>query len=431
MPLTSLELPIDQNHPGWGVIAVREGVALLRQAGRPAMAAALEAQGEAGAVLETLSTYLRLVVTAGTAPARILATMAFGGPRRCGCFAAEIPDAVTELWSMRATPNSLEHGFSGPLVHNNLVFAGLGADLVAVHLEDGRELRRFDGPHHMRASAAIGGDWLVHTDVSGTLHGRSLSNEWGAWSVTGSGGRLRAPLVDGSDVLSVGPDGALRCFALESGEMRWSAAETLGNSNSAPALAGNLAGNLVVVGAESGALHAYDRRDGRDLWRSKDLGKLSATPALFGRTAVIGSNPENGDWLYGIDLYTGAVRWQVAPGQPFFASAAVSEDGLAVVGSRKGALLGVDVASGEVRWSHNSEGRDGARAWGTAAVAGTRAVLGCQDRKFRCIDLKDGSEIWSHELGSAVVRSAPAITHNGRILVSTADGRLVCLGAPK
>lgn len=69
MPLTSLELMIDQNRPGWLTRAGRDAVALLDAQGRPQMAAALREDLSRCSELVSLQTYLRLRVLAGDSPA--------------------------------------------------------------------------------------------------------------------------------------------------------------------------------------------------------------------------------------------------------------------------------------------------------------------------------------------------------------------------
>lgn len=69
MPLTSLELTVDQNRSGWLPQAGRDGADLLGAQGRPQMASALREAFERQPELSTLQTYLRLRLVEGIAPA--------------------------------------------------------------------------------------------------------------------------------------------------------------------------------------------------------------------------------------------------------------------------------------------------------------------------------------------------------------------------
>ena len=59
------------------------------------------------------------------------------------------------------------------------------------------------------------------------------------------------------------------------------------------------------------------------------------------------------------------------------------------------------------------------------AVAGTRALVGCDDGNLYCLDADTGAELWTYNTNN-VVQSSPLVAGD-RVYVGTADGEAVCL----
>ena len=62
-------------------------------------------------------------------------------------------------------------------------------------------------------------------------------------------------------------------------------------------------------------------------------------------------------------------------------------------------------------------------------VVGDKVVVGSDDGRLYLVSLKDGSELWSYEIGQAV-GSSPAVV-DGQVIVGSDDGAVYCFGAKK
>lgn len=65
--------------------------------------------------------------------------------------------------------------------------------------------------------------------------------------------------------------------------------------------------NMVYIAAESGAVYALNRSDGRLLWKFTSNYGITGSPSIAGQTLYVG-DAEGG--LHGIDTLTGEVRWR-------------------------------------------------------------------------------------------------------------------------
>ncbi|HXG48365.1 MAG TPA: PQQ-binding-like beta-propeller repeat protein, partial [Methylomirabilota bacterium] len=60
-------------------------------------------------------------------------------------------------------------------------------------------------------------------------------------------------------------------------------------------------------------------------------------------------------------------------------------------------------------------------------VAGDKVVVGSDDGRLYVVSLKDGTELWSYEIGQPV-GSSPAVAGD-RVIVGSDDGGVYCFGS--
>jgi len=60
-------------------------------------------------------------------------------------------------------------------------------------------------------------------------------------------------------------------------------------------------------------------------------------------------------------------------------------------------------------------------------VCGDKVVVGSDDGRIYVVSLKDGTELWSYEIGQAIGTS-PAVA-DGKVIVGSEDGSVYCFGA--
>src|SRR4051812_16582562 len=194
-------------------------------------------------------------------------------------------------------------------------------------------------------------------------------------------------------------DGRLYAVDRRSGRLIWRV-DAGGSVDASPAVADG----LVTAATLGGRIFAVEQHTGRVRWsrRTGPALPLNTTPAggwdLFasspvvtGRTVVIGS-PDGG--IYALDLATGAQRWRAMTGGRVRATPAI-HDSLVVVGSWDGRVYALDLATGTQRWVHRTVGDtldsktfgfDRRAIQSSAAVAGGMVFVGSRDGALYGLD---------------------------------------------
>lgn len=173
---------------------------------------------------------------------------------------------------------------------------------------------------------AVDGEWVIFTTDNGQVVKAKLADGSIAWTSRLTGKVRPAPaLADidrkgAKDVVVGDESGALHALSGDDGRKIWSVSTGKNDYDAEGFIAAAAIGDLdgdgrddVVAGARDGALVAYDGRDGKELWRAQDSSGIHASPSLVdvdgdGRLEVLAS------WSYGtvalFDAKTGALRWK-------------------------------------------------------------------------------------------------------------------------
>jgi polyvinyl alcohol dehydrogenase (cytochrome) len=162
------------------------------------------------------------------------------------------------------------------------------------------------------------------------------------------------------------------------------------------------------LGNKDGRYYAVDRETGRRLWDVKAAevrvpGRNYSTGGFIGPTAsdgdvIVGGTAVGGDCpcLHAIGT-DGSLRWQQPAAGPTFAPTAIVND-VAFVGSTTDfTLRAVDLADGEVLWSHTMPGA----VAGGVAVTEDRVVAVSGIREPGTQSASDGSGVASFSIGDA------------------------------
>jgi outer membrane protein assembly factor BamB len=170
------------------------------------------------------------------------------------------------------------------------------------------------------------------------------------------------------------------------------------------------AGDLVLVGADDGRLHALDARTGAQRWTFQAGGAIRAAPAVYGGALYL--HADDG-MLYRLDAATGAARWRVRttdgpitrvppPGPDSRwdtrGSGVAMAQGVLVVGTHDGRVLALDTLDGARRWTFAA----GGSVVATPAAAAGRVFAGSFDGKVYALDAATGARLWERDTGAPV-----------------------------
>ncbi|MFW5924974.1 MAG: PQQ-binding-like beta-propeller repeat protein [Myxococcota bacterium] len=235
-----------------------------------------------------------------------------------------------------------------------------------------------------------------------------------------TGGSLRAWTVSGNNLppMAIVSEGPRRLVAIDlrTGELRWRFA-----SHGEGPMAVRQAGRVLLVGCGEGAISAIDLATGEVAWRFGDHFRVAHRPAVCGEVVVAaaGGPGAAAGALYGLDLYRGSLRWsRELPAGP--AADPIATPRHAVV-PLDDALHAIDPTDGSVAWT-TAQGTGGRH--GASLTVDDQLVLNSPAGGVTALDLEDGTPRWtrslSHPVADDVPRRLEPILRAGALFVPSA-----------
>lgn len=337
-----------------------------------------------------------------------------GDPALTGVGASSVPVSPKLLWSFEA-----ESEPTSPVVQGNrVVVATRDGDLISLDLSSGRMVWRGKVEAGFEGAPTLSSTGLVLVpDLEGVVHAFAAADGQKVWSyVTEGKSEIKASVSTAAAVAIVGSyDGTLHALNLADGSRRWTH-ESDAQIHATCAIQNGLA---FVAGCD-GHFRGLDVATGVVKLDVRFGGYTAASPAISDGVAVFGTFSND---VVAIDLAKKAVIWRYTPKKqfPFYSSAAVS-GGLVFVGSRDKALHVLDLRSGTLQWTFDTQGKIDS----SPVIEGSRVFFGSHDGRIRGVDVKTRQSVFSYETGAPVATS-PALSGN-RLLVAATDGRILCFG---
>ncbi|XKE45998.1 outer membrane protein assembly factor BamB [Halomonas organivorans] len=207
----------------------------------------------------------------------------------------------------------------------------------------------------------------------------------------GLGGYPLAPALDGDTLFAADQHGLVQALDAATGETRWTIELSAGASSGLTAVAGR-----VYLGTRNGEVLALDQADGEVLWRTRVSSEVLAAP------------------------------------QP-------SRE-LLVVQAVDGSVTALDRESGAERWVYDATRPSlTLRGTGTPRVIDQVTFAGLANGRLVTLDNRAGQPLWERRIATPQGRSEierlvdlagqPVLTPDGRLFVTSYNGRLVALEA--
>jgi eukaryotic-like serine/threonine-protein kinase len=210
-------------------------------------------------------------------------------------------------------------------------------------------------------------------------------------------------------LVAAGLSGAVRAFDLRDGQLLWRF-DMGSRAESRPAVG---AREVVVCGSDQ-SLHVLDVRTG-NARASLDLGyTIGSAPLIVGRRAVLGDRSGH---IRAIDLDSSATLWAFEVDHSVHARPTATTHTV-LVGSWNRSLYALDITSGRLRWIHTVRGE----IHESAVITDGRALFGAGDRCLRALDSASGALLWEFFTGGPV-HCEPAV-HRGAVYFTGSDGCL-------
>ncbi len=331
------------------------------------------------------------------------------------------------VWALGTGHHHVE---SAPVVVDGTVF--VGGDDNAVHAVDAETgvnswVTELSGT--ITAAPAVAGDTVV-VPAGETLYG--FDRETGETEWTVSTARIRtATTVTGGTAVFGDNDGTVRAVAADTGESRWEttvggslsatpAVVTADSAGHAPDVDTVYVGSVDTAGGDGSGLYALSARTGDVRWHA-DTGpgpeSIDVDPAV--RYGSVYAATRGGE-VHAVDAETGSQQWAHDAEAYNLRAPAVAEGRVYVTGDAQG-LTALDAETGDVLWRVLAD-----ETTTPPAVTDGVVVVGTASGRLLGIDARDGSETWSLDLGQGV-RTAPGLGESV-IAVGGADGDVLAVG---
>ena len=209
-----------------------------------------------------------------------------------------------------------------------------------------------------------------------------------ATSSPDSAGRAAPSSTAGCDPSTFPPRRAAVLAFDATGRQRWSVPLPVGQEMDANV--GPLVDGDTVYTTQGDELRALAAVDGRQRWRLP-LGSFVYDASIRGGLLVVRVGPLDRGHLLGVEAATGRVRWRYPPqpGRLSWQHAATADGGIAGIGDR-GTLIVLDRRDGGVRWSRPSQRRELPKIFITAG----KRVLRLDRGALEAYDAATGRALW-------------------------------------
>jgi len=234
-------------------------------------------------------------------------------------------------------------------------------------------------------------DWLADTTVYNRPDfsiNQKYSNVKTVWSHQNGWAIAGSPAIGEGIVVVANSSGAVEAFELKDGALIWKY-QTGQPVYSTPAVDN---GKVIITSTDS-SIYCLDERNGEMLWKYKTEAPLVAIPAVAGNRVFVGASDGKFRCL---NLKTGRLLWEYGGVQGFVESKPFIYKDKVIFGAWDNHLYALDIRSGKLLWKW-ADGTKGilyspATVWPVATM--DKVYISAPDRYLSCIDADDGSTVW-------------------------------------
>lgn len=334
-----------------------------------------------------------------------------GDPLQTGVVKGELAEPLETLWKIKVGSGTES---TAAIVGQTIYLGSYDGHLYALDLDKGTEKWKYAAGSIVAPPSVHQGAVFVG-DEDGTFHCVDARKGEKIWTFDAEQQITAGATFTGDWVLIGAHDSTLYCLEQKTGKEVWRF-KAMGPVNGAAVVAGDV---TFLAGCDSN-LHIIDIKTGKGLAAIDLGGQAAATAAVVGKKVYVGTMANE---FKAVDLAKKEVEWNYESkrGQPFFASAAVT-DKLVVVGGRDRLVHALWRDKGTAAWTFPTKNKVDS----SPIIIGNRVVVGSSDGSLYIIDLAKGTQVQKVELGRSILAS-PAYS-NGRIIIGTTDGWVACLG---
>ncbi len=303
-----------------------------------------------------------------------------------------------------------------PTYHGDFALTGV-ADTAPP--DEPVRLWRFKSGESVGATPVSAGGKVFFTTLKGSAVALDLEGKQ-IWSVKLKGDTFEAPPLCTEGMLIAGAgSGRLIAYDATSGKERWTCKvgdSLMGTANRVEFSDGRK--GIIAISQSDGSIHCVEPDTGKPAWKTKEFERCDGSPAVGGGRIVMGSCASA---LHIFSVQKQARLADIELGDDGQVAAGVALSGtMAFAGTRNGKLCAVDVVARKVVWTN---GDAKGEAFTTPAVDKRHVVFSASDGKVYCLARETGKAVWSHKTGGSP--SSPVIA--GERVVVASSGSLYLL----
>ncbi|MGB9428922.1 MAG: outer membrane protein assembly factor BamB [Gammaproteobacteria bacterium] len=334
---------------------------------------------------------------------------------------------VQRLWSnsVGSADPILRLGIVAASDGSNVYTAAANGDIYAFALKNGGKLWKTSTKLTISAGPGVGAGLVVVGATDGTVLALNASDGSKVWQANVNGQILASPAVSQTAVVVRTVDGHILALSAAAGQKLWSISRDVPNLTLRGSGAPVIAGDMVVLGLESGQLLALNLSDGSQRWIAV-IAAPTGSNELSRLVDVDGVLAVGSDNIYSV-AYQGHIAdvardsGQVLWSREMSSYTGVSEDDTRVYASDiHSAVWALDKATGVPVWTQPAMR---ARDLTVPVPFGDTVVAGDLKGYLHFLSKKDGSIVARVSLGSDPIL-APPIVVNGILVVLTTSGDL-------
>ncbi|WP_373999337.1 PQQ-binding-like beta-propeller repeat protein [Bdellovibrio bacteriovorus] len=282
-------------------------------------------------------------------------------------------------------------------------------------------------PRGMHSTPLTDKDSVYLGDYAGYLYSLNKENGKIRW-ITKAGTTVGSSPFMHNGLLYVGielpePNGFLLALEARTGKWVWTSPLIGNHPHSSPTL--DISNAQILMGSNTGALVAYDLKDGKPKWSFATNDDIKCAAALSGANAYFTSWD---GFLYSLNTTTGLLQFRLPLDGSAMSCPSINKDGtlIAVTGFNKNFV--VHGPSGKVLWSSEIKGLKSRAQSSPLIISYTHqevAVFLCEEKALCVHDLHSGKILQEIKMESSF--SGSPVYFKNHLLISTSgkDGLIV------
>ena len=310
-------------------------------------------------------------------------------------------DDFNTLPTIRWKFNCTQKIYSSPILNDGIVYAG-GSDSIlhAIDLVSGKQKWQFRTGGEIRSAVCIHDNHLFLNGGDGTLYCLDKKSGTVSWTFK-SKAECRydfadyfnsTPVIKNNMVFFGSGDSCMYAVSAENGKMQWSF-KTNDVVHNTPAFDDE----KLYFGSFDGNIYALHLADGRLEWKFKTVGhdyfpkgEVEGSPAVFDGMVFIGARDYN---VYALDAAKGYAHWNKAFSRGWGLCTQVHDSILYIGSADERVLIAADPLKGKEMWNKKME----FLVFGNNAYTANMLYVGTTIGKMHGIDLRTGEKKWSFE----------------------------------